>query len=68
MRLEGEERFGYVPCPKGVERNSWGKSGRKVKTCEGKRCQWSIPLIQSGIDPPVRNPTQSFVNELQLKS
>ena len=27
-----------------------------------------VPLIHAGIDPPVRNPMQSFVNELQLKS
>lgn len=26
------------------------------------------PLIKLGIDPPVRNPTQSFVKELQFKS
>ena len=26
------------------------------------------PLIKDGIVPPVKNPTQSFVNELQLKS
>ena len=27
-----------------------------------------MPLIQEGIVPPVRKPTQSFVKELQLKS
>jgi len=27
-----------------------------------------MPLIQEGIVPPVRNPTQSLVKELQLKS
>jgi len=27
-----------------------------------------MPLIQEGIIPPVRKPTQSFVKELQLKS
>lgn len=26
------------------------------------------PEIQDGIEPPVKNPTQSLVNELQLKS
>lgn len=30
--------------------------------------QGCVPEIHSGIDPPVRNPTQSFVKELQLKS
>lgn len=28
----------------------------------------NVPLIHGGIDPPVRNPMQSFVKELQLKS
>jgi hypothetical protein len=28
----------------------------------------NIPLIKSGMEPPVKNPTQSLVNELQLKS
>jgi hypothetical protein len=28
----------------------------------------NVPLIHDGIDPPVRNPIQSFVKELQLKS
>ena len=32
---------------------------------QGKR---NAPLIHDGIDPPVRNPMQSFVKELQLKS
>lgn len=27
-----------------------------------------LPLIKSGIEPPVKNPTRSLVNELQLKS
>ena len=31
---------------------------------QGKR---NAPLIHDGIDPPVRNPMQSFVKELQLK-
>ena len=30
--------------------------------------QLIVPFTKSGIDPPVRNPAQSFVNELQLKS
>ena len=39
--------------------------------CEkGKRNETKrhAPLIHDGIDPPVRNPMQSFVKELQLKS
>jgi hypothetical protein len=28
----------------------------------------NAPLIHEGIDPPVRNPMQSFVKGLQLKS
>ena len=36
------------------------EAGKKVKT--------DTPLIHAGIDPPVRNPMQSFVKELQLKS
>ena len=39
------------------------KSGKRER--ERKR---NAPLIHEGIDPPVRNPMQSFVKELQLKS
>ena len=34
----------------------------------GKKDKRNAPLIHAGIDPPVRNPTQLFVNKLQLKS
>ena len=34
----------------------------------GKNSKRNAPLIHARIDPPVRNPTQSFVKELQLKS
>ncbi len=36
-----------------------------LSTWRGER---DAPLIHDGIDPPVRNPMQSFVKELQLKS
>jgi hypothetical protein len=34
----------------------------------GKGQERNAPLIHDGIDPPVKNPMQSFVKELQLKS
>ena len=39
-----------------------------VSTTHSGPTHVDLPLIHAGIDPPVRNPMQSFVNELQLKS
>ena len=62
---------GRSAAPRGVERKSAGRSNcvkiRLVKEA-GKKVKTTAPLIHAGIDPPVRNPTQSFVKELQLKS
>ena len=49
---------------RGVERVSAGRSNY-VNVClvkeTGKNGKRNAPLIHAGIDPPVRNPTQSFV-------
>jgi hypothetical protein len=65
---------GRSAAPKGVERKSEGRS-KGVKClflatgeAERDRKRKGAPLIQDGIDPPVRKPMQSFVKELQLKS
>ena len=55
---------GRSAAPKGVERTSAGRSNY-VNVClvkeTGKNGKRNAPLIHAGIDPPVRNPTQSFV-------
>ena len=48
-----------------LKRKETGKMGMGEAQGQGKR---NAPLIHDGIDPPVRNPMQSFVKELQLKS
>ena len=62
---------GRSAAPRGVERKSAGRSNC-VNVClvkeTGKKVKTNAPLIHAGIDPPVRNPMQSFVKELQLKS
>jgi hypothetical protein len=68
--------LGRNAAPKGVERKSAGKSGGgSGASVGGVIALWSpeeeegnAPLIHSGIEPPVRNPMQSSVNVLQLKS
>jgi hypothetical protein len=67
---------GRSAAPKGVERKSEGKSNHvKYRLAMGvyrrrgeRQEERNAPLIHDGIDPPVRNPMQSFVKELQLKS
>jgi hypothetical protein len=63
-----ESIVGRRAAPSGVERKSEGRSGMIIwldAECKERRI---VPLINDGIDPPVRNPIQSLVNELQLKS
>ena len=60
---------GRIAAPKGVDKKSAGKSkGKKILDIIRWVVQMTAPLIKDGIVPPVRNPIQSFVNELQLKS
>lgn len=55
--------------PRSVERKSDGRSKRMAnEPKDHKKLLPSVPLIQDGIVPPVRKPTQSLVKELQLKS
>ena len=61
---------GRIAAPKGVDMKSVGRSIQR-----GKLIKYHLvtlfndaPLIKAGIVPPVKNPIQSFVNELQLKS
>lgn len=60
---------GRRAAPKGVDKKSLGRSihdrSNKVPRTEKKT---RVPLMKVGIDPPVRKPTTSLVNELQLKS
>ena len=62
---------GRSAAPRGVERKSAGRSDC-VNVClvkgTEKNGNTNAPLIHAGIDPPVKNPMQSFVKELQLKS
>ena len=57
----GEEVGGEV-C------EDWLCQSSRMASDGGRRVTGLAPLIQAGIEPPVRNPTQSFVNELQLNS
>ena len=66
---------GRSAAPKGVERKSEGRSNnanvvlRYESRGDGELGQErNVPLIHDGIDSPVKNPMQSFVKELQLKS
>ena len=60
---------GRRAAPKGVERKSDGRSIYDYEQGFTRGTQTRIiPLIQSGIELPVKKPTTSFVNELQLKS
>ena len=62
---------GRSAAPKGVERKSEGRSKHVANEClreTGRRQARNVPLIHDGIDSPVKNPMQSFVKELQLKS
>jgi hypothetical protein len=58
---------GRSAAPKGVERKSEGRSihvniiWRYGKSTGDRR---NAPLIHGGIDPPVKNPKESFVKEL----
>ena len=69
-RLNMASIVGRSAVPKGVERKSEGRSNHvKYRLRDGKEVQKrNAPLIHDGIDPPVKNPMQSFVKELQLKS
>ena len=62
---------GRSAAPRGVERNSAARSDC-VNICSvketGNNGKTNAPLIHARIDPPVRDPMQSFVKELQLKS
>ena len=55
---------GRSAAPRGGERKSAGRSNY-VNVClveeTGKKGKRNTLLIHAGIDPPVRNPTQSFV-------
>jgi len=60
---------GRKAAPNGVERKSVGRSMQNlVKIMNQTKTVKSSPLMNRGMLPPVRNPTQSSVNELQLKS
>ena len=61
---------GRRAAPKGVDKKSVGKSKEKQDESNNDDDVSSnnAPLMKDGIVPPVRNPMQSFVNELQLKS
>lgn len=60
---------GLRAAPKGVARKSVGKSTSDTASVWGDQGIYIFkPLIKAGMDPPVRNPAQSLVNELQLKS
>lgn len=52
-----------------MDRKSLGKSRIAVKkSIEVYNLVWDVPSIKLGMEPPVRKPIQSLVNELQLKS
>ena len=55
---------GRSAAPRSIERKSAGRSNY-VNVClvkeTGKKGKRNAPLVHAGIDPPVRNPTQSFV-------
>lgn len=62
---------GRIAAPKGVDKKSVGKSIQREKigqVLSNVVAQIDAPLMKDGIVPPVKNPTQSLVNELQLKS
>ena len=62
--------IGRRAAPRGVDKKSVGKSVEKHRFDPLSSIFFSmnLPLIKAGIDLPVKNPTQSSVNELQLKS
>lgn len=59
---------GLREAPKGVERKSVGRSVDKYIDLRRFTTSQFSPLMKSGIELPVKKPTTSFVNELQLKS
>lgn len=67
-----ESMVGRNAAPKGVDRKSEGRSvwwfRSHISEDNESRILRNAPLTHDGIDPPVRNPMQSFVKELQLKS
>jgi hypothetical protein len=62
--------MGARASPSGEARKSEGRSWGDFErhNHEENYQEISVPLIWAGIDPPVRKPTQSAVNELQLNS
>ena len=62
---------GWRAAQKGVDRNSVGRS-RMMVLFESwqldRQGRKNAPLMKLGMEPPVKNLTQSLVNELQLKS
>ena len=65
-----ESMVGRCAAPRAVERKPAGRSDY-MNACSvkktGKMGKRNAPLIHTRIDPPVRNPSQSFVKGLQLK-
>jgi hypothetical protein len=59
---------GRRAAPKGVDRKSEGRSVGSQQLLPSRSRRSFVLLMKSGIEPPVRKPIQSFVNELQLKS
>jgi hypothetical protein len=59
---------GRNAAPNGVARKSVGRSERHSQLEGSITSVVFLPLINEGILPPVRNPTTSSVNELQLNS
>jgi hypothetical protein len=60
---------GRRAAPKGVDKKSLGRSDSwTIRQRVLGMKETSVPLINDGIDPPVRKPTTSLVKELQLKS
>ena len=59
---------GRNAAPNGVDRKSVGRSKEMESLYSLEMVNGHLPLIKGGIVLPVRKPTQSSVNELQLKS
>ena len=59
---------GRSAAPNGVERKSVGRSIQNLVKIKITNQTIPLPLMNEGILPPVKNPTQSSVNELQLNS